>query len=467
MGALPEDWTATKGADGVPDIDVLLQIRDFLRPEDFGAVGDDPTHDDAPAIQAALAALPARGGRLCLAAKTYHLGSTVSIGNGGLNNGSGWGHNIKVAGPGAFGQQFADVATILKWIGPAGGTMVQFLGEGWGGGLTGVALDGAGQAANGLIVNNWSFAEFDIYVQGCTGTAVMTTTQTHATATSCSGNLWRHLEIDVPAGAIGLHLHGDAANAAADTNQNVFEHVGITQSGDAGTTGILLEFCDFNVFMDVSVTANSAIQAGAYSVYFKGATDGVNAVYPQSNVFLRLSGGDGTLPIGGDTVNGTPRWNQAGYLYAEAPPGFQTGLFGMTIDDGYLQPFGGAGAPVAVAASAFEFLVAVAAQTQVAAVSSVQQGIYLVSMYLRVTAAATVTALAASWDPNGTQNEFYFTTSGGVLLNGAALAVGEYACQILVVANAGSAAVPRQVQTFVTPTVANAVYAASSICKIG
>jgi hypothetical protein len=140
------------------------------------------------------------------------------------------------------------------------------------------------------------------------------------------------------------------------------------------------------------------------------------------------------------------------------------------VDDGDLKCFGGNATGIfpTTAANPIEIEVTVAAQqTQIAATSSAQSGIWLLAMYIRVTAACNVTALAAWWDPNGNQQTAYFQTAAGVQLNNAALAVGSYACVVLSVANIGTVAQPRQVQTFLTASVANAVFGSSSVTKVG
>jgi hypothetical protein len=81
--------------------------------EQFGAKGDGVT-DDAPAINAAIAALPARGGTVKLAGKTYGIKSGIVIGNGNNGNTASTKNAVKLIGMGGGASFFAATPTVLQ-----------------------------------------------------------------------------------------------------------------------------------------------------------------------------------------------------------------------------------------------------------------------------------------------------------------------------------------------------------------
>lgn len=82
--------------------------------EQFGAKGDGVT-DDAAAINAAINALPNRGGTVRLRAKTYAVGSTINIGNGNASTGvASTKTGVRLIGCGGGTNFFGTVPTILQ-----------------------------------------------------------------------------------------------------------------------------------------------------------------------------------------------------------------------------------------------------------------------------------------------------------------------------------------------------------------
>lgn len=102
----------------------------------FGAVGDGVT-DDTAAFQAAVAYASAqKGGLIFVPSGTYLISSTITINTANVGfqgEGSAWNH--------LNDPQIAEAATVLRWTGASGGTMLHFISDG---GISGQKQSGGG-----------------------------------------------------------------------------------------------------------------------------------------------------------------------------------------------------------------------------------------------------------------------------------------------------------------------------------
>ena len=107
--------TGTTGADGVPGNVAALGI---INVEDYGAVGDGETDNSGP-IADAIAALPPDNGVLFFPVGIYAVASTITLANR---------RSLTVRGNG-FPHLTVETGTMIRWIGPPGGTILHL--EGW------------------------------------------------------------------------------------------------------------------------------------------------------------------------------------------------------------------------------------------------------------------------------------------------------------------------------------------------
>ena len=228
------------------------------------AGGADPTGaaDSAAAIQAALNAVPAGGGAICLPPGTYKLASTVT--NAVTPT------RIQGSGRWATTVNFTGTGDAIRMYNPSGS------GTGVGGGVRDLAIDGtsAGAGSTGLHIGDGSNYDLDCVVQNFSGT-----------------------------GSIGFHfdntvwwaekIHGNVY-ASNCTQGVVFDVTGAT------TSTFSFGYCDLHVWINAGVNAGQdgvVLQNGA-RIYNGSLTiqgNWVGSSSALSNYVLRLTG---TVPAG-------------------------------------------------------------------------------------------------------------------------------------------------------------------------
>lgn len=283
-----------------------------LFPETYGALGNG-AHDDAAAIQAAIAAAAAlKGGTVLLGQKTYAIGSTLDIPYSAITLrgcGAGMPHD---------GGSSTDPQTSLKWIGASGGTMVKFhtpygqsLAMRSGGGVEDIQLDGSAVAGTGLLID--TFRRLNIirtFVLNVTGRAYRITSGISNTDISEAADsklnrfdraAFRLIDSSAVYSANGFELDGSSnANACF----NIFESCdGQFKNG----TAFKMISCDNNVFISCGAFRASGgtglifdMSANAYNNYLyspgTGGT-GVSVVRTGSfgNVFTNIDTANGSV----------------------------------------------------------------------------------------------------------------------------------------------------------------------------
>jgi len=165
-----------------------LTQRDSWTVRQFGAKGDGVA-DDTAAIQAAIDALPARGGDVYLGDGRFNISSTLFIGDGNGGTTVSTKNGIRLRGSGAgFAVSGTPVPSILQWTGPNGSTALIYV---------------RGQ------VSDIQISDMMLYCNGqCAGIAFV----------SVSGCLISRIKILFPK-TVGVNIAGGAAPTG---NYNVF-----------------------------------------------------------------------------------------------------------------------------------------------------------------------------------------------------------------------------------------------------
>jgi hypothetical protein len=250
-----------------------------------GAVGDGTT-DDSTAILNAIAFVKtnsARGGTIWFGAKTYAVGTTITIGDGGVGSAATYNGIIlaSMVGVGASSVEFTanTQGTTLKWIGASAGTLVAITGPIVSCGLTNICLDGNALTQNALsmvhsykgvfnnvLVKNWGRNNSgDIGISlttratfgavtvngnentftGCQVEAAAFSTGTSLSIIGCSRNSFLNCAFAIPGTCTGVSLVS-SANGACVANSFITCRLPQQNTGtgtpysatDTGSTGV-------------------------------------------------------------------------------------------------------------------------------------------------------------------------------------------------------------------------------------
>lgn len=185
--------------------------------EQFGAKGDGVTND-LPAINTAISALPAGGGKVRMMGKRYGIGGGVIIGNGDNAGTPSTKNGIQLIGMGGGGSFFSATPTTLVVL--DGGQSTPYINSAVSvlGPIGSVRLEG-----------------FQIYCHGVNGplanTALTMNSFGHCTVKDVVGSFYK---------TIGLNIQGGAAPTGNYNTHNVFNECAFTSNVD-GNIGLLMD----------------------------------------------------------------------------------------------------------------------------------------------------------------------------------------------------------------------------------
>ena len=421
------------------------------------------TEDSTNAILAAIAEVAPTGGVVFFPRGTYLISDILILGNGtetALSTING----VRLMGSGVD-------STTIKWgVSAYGGPLVQINGICHGNDVSDLTLDGAGISGTiGLSIYSGQHGHFEnlraVNCDICIQLTTLSSIPSGATGNSL-GNVFGKVFTQPNPGTSTTQTYGvwmtGYDTTTGDTNQTVFALLTNLIESDY-QTGLRLGFADFNIFLQL-INFVSSSSTGTVGVHLDGS---VVSGFPANNRFLLAD--FATAPL----VTGTPGLNFAQEYDttdgAAAPPNDYPYLFGTMDNPGGAAPkvpFG-IGREVNVQSSLANYGVPITTADNILAVTTPVEGTYLACLYLRVTAAATVSAAAFTGDETGTQFFNFLAQNGSaaaVVLNAEALAVGSYSCIPIILRYAKGAAQAPTIQ--LTCSVVDAVYATASLLKI-
>lgn len=282
---------------------VITPFVSVLNLKSFGARGDGTT-DDFTAITAAIAKAQATRARLYAPAGIYATSQPIVIsGTPVFIEGDG-------SASGAFGPIPGSRGTTIKYIGSnAAATVLTFRGLQAGAGLDGIALNGNGVAANGLVVDTTLWGRFSgVSIDGATTRGAIVRA-TSAVGSTCSFNTFRDFAINMAGGVTGLEVTGDTAVNAC---HNSFYDFWINYPLGT-TTGMVLGCCDNNRFYNFFIFR--PVGVGGVGVL---GDPSILAGFPVNNIFFHLqSMGGFDLPTVGNACGIHTVW---GYMQDNGEP---------------------------------------------------------------------------------------------------------------------------------------------------
>lgn len=349
------------------------KARDIVDMRDW--VGSGTGNDDTTDITNAIAQAFTAGVRqLVFQGLEYNISSTILLGNGDVGALS-TKNGLSLVGAGAPMVRLKDggptslrqSGTRFKWIGSAGGTMVDISGPCFGNDIRDIALNGNDLAANGLHLTSANRGQFPrITISDFTNNGLVLTTRSIESIGSVTeglatvGNTFYQLEVDGndgPTGVVCISLAGYAGSATngIDSTRNVFHDTYLIVNR-VGGTGIRCAFTDQNTFNNITMsgfgTANGA-QASVRLVGTNTVPGGFH--FPQNIRFTGNVDIGQQLPVvvdesggtvgGGNEVYGTtlfdqqvvPRWPEikrvdfSAFENGDFPNGGFRGEGGLTV----------------------------------------------------------------------------------------------------------------------------------------
>lgn len=282
-----------------------LQITDFLTSAQIADVTAGTfTLDTAPAINAAVASLPSRGGDVSFIPGGYRLDSPVSLGDGTASSVS-TRNGMRLVGEGrgyGFDGLLAPFSPVLfKLFSTNGEAAVNIKGplHGWGIDNIGITFDSSALLATALYVMAASFGEVNgLQIVGPNNYGIIETSRGGGAS---AHNKWDNVFIHLPAtapNATGLLITGDNTTlngAYFDSWRNLF-----IQPSNAGHTGINLQYADSVSFWNTRINKTGA--APAHGIMFNYA---VKAGFPNDNTFFALDPFNNKIENTGSAPGGT------------------------------------------------------------------------------------------------------------------------------------------------------------------
>lgn len=263
------------------------KMGDVVSVKDFGAIGNGAT-DDTLAINLAIAALPATGGRVLFPRGTYRTTMPIDVGNGSAAAPS-TRQNIHLCGESELAGTNSQVTSnssgvkILYDGAPGGAAVVRINGP-IVCSVTGIHLDCNFKANVGLIASHPYQSNFrDLYVGkhlvgGIRLTAFRTPTGCFIGA---NDNDWHNVHVADP-GAVGVYGWDIGESAASpgelDVARNTWTNCSVKMANDAAASGFILRFVDILNFR------NCFVYSGTTPLLTLGAP--VRVISPTGNLIF-------------------------------------------------------------------------------------------------------------------------------------------------------------------------------------
>lgn len=231
--------------------------------------------DDAPQINAAITALPTRGGVVEFSPGDYLIDSTINLGDGTSSTRS-TRSGIRLLGQGTPGW-FPDFVNPevppvrLKWNGPAGGAIVKINGALHGWGLDNLVLDGNyGTAALGLRIEGGRDGDCsNLFIADCLNGLAMVNSGTANSMQNSFRNfgVWLHW---LSTGGVAISLDGQRNPEGPNSCENLFTNLRVWLPGDRLCYGAYLKECDTNRFDHVIMFGGQTAGVGVALDYGTG-----------------------------------------------------------------------------------------------------------------------------------------------------------------------------------------------------
>lgn len=297
MPALTVKANQTTGTASPTDV-LLTNATGVVSAASYG-VKCDGTTDDAAAINAAIAALPATGGIIVFPStgSPCDIGSTITIGNGTSSaNSSVNGIALVGGGSGNSASESSPVGgpTTFKWTGSAAGTAVTVAGPISGVKLSGIVVDCNSLCATGFNLVHPMASRFEeLLVENWTGSAYIWTAYPNGTslATGSQHNTFIQIRAENPvasSGASGITIGANAYGSSPHLDAALSSFIGGQFSYDglsAGAYGIQLQFADNIDFLGVS----TGHQGGSLGTALKIVPPSGSTLFPGAISFFHTA----------------------------------------------------------------------------------------------------------------------------------------------------------------------------------
>lgn len=252
----------------------------------------------------------------------FEINKTIELGNGNENNISTVNlQTIKGAGSSAHDAEFSPwwtSGTILRWVGPIGGTMIRINGPVYGVDIQGITLDCNGIADIGIDIRHGyrcSFKDILVRYPFRKGIVMKSVSQQrsipgNAVVVNCGKNLLENIRVLLLGkDSVGFEIGGNDADHMG-CSQNRFIDCSVIGSWLSNQIGWKLKFCDSNYFeFPASYGCETALlfeppEKGAYKECYPAA----------NNMYMPFM-----WPSKGEFLSYAKDWNPVNFTTIDSP----------------------------------------------------------------------------------------------------------------------------------------------------